>query len=208
MSEFKAEFYETEEGKKPAKDFMLSQNPKMKAKLFGLVSILEQYGNQLREPYSKPLGDGIFELRAKVGTDISRVLYFFYYEGRIVLTHGFVKKTKKTPPSEIEYAKKCRKAFLEFQNLLQEELKDPEFKKEWDDMQPEMDVIRAMIDARIEQNLTQKELAKRTGIDQADISKLENGTRNPSLKLLKRLAHGMGMQLKIEFVPMQTQLRK
>ena len=101
MSEFKAEFYETEEGKKPA------------AKLFGLVSILEQYGNQLREPYSKPLGDGIFELRAKVGTDISRVLYFFYYEGRIVLTHGFVKKTKKTPPSEIEYAKKCRKAFLE-----------------------------------------------------------------------------------------------
>ena len=111
----------------------------------------------------------------------------------------------------------------EFQNLLQEELKDPEFKKEWDDMQPEMDVIRAMIDARIEQNLTQKELAartgidqnltqkelaKRTGIDQADISKLENGTRNPSLKLLKRLAHGMGMQLKIEFVPMQTQLRK
>lgn len=87
----------------------------------------------------------------------------------------------------------------EFQNLLQEELKDPEFKKEWDDMQPEMDVIRAMIDARIEQNLTQKELAKRTGIDQADISKLENGTRNPSLKLLKRLAHGMGMQLKIEF---------
>ena len=52
-------------------------------------------------------------MRAKVGTDISRVLYFFYYEGRIVLIHGFVKKTKKTPPSEIEYAKKCRKAFLE-----------------------------------------------------------------------------------------------
>ena len=96
----------------------------------------------------------------------------------------------------------------EFQDLLQEQLKDPAFKKEWDDIQPEMDVIRAMIDARIEQNLTQKELAVRTGIDQADISKLENGTRNPSLKLLKRLAHGMGMQLKIEFVPMQTQLRK
>ena len=92
----------------------------------------------------------------------------------------------------------------EFQELLQEQLKDPDFKKEWDDIQPEMDVIRAMIDARIEQNLTQKELAARTGIDQADISKLENGTRNPSLKLLKRLAHGMGMQLKIEFVPMQV----
>ena len=92
----------------------------------------------------------------------------------------------------------------EFQELLQEQLKDPDFKKEWDDIQPEMDVIRAMIDARIEQNLTQKELAARTGIDQADISKLENVTRNPSLKLLKKLPSGLGMQLKIEFVPMQV----
>ena len=90
----------------------------------------------------------------------------------------------------------------EFRDLLNEQLKDPEFKKEWDDIQPEMDVIRAMIDNRIAQNLTQKELAERTGFNQADISKLENGTRNPSLKMLKRLAAGMGMALKIEFVPM------
>ena len=97
---------------------------------------------------------------------------------------------------------------MKFDDYLQEQLKDPEFKKEWDDIQPEMDVIRAMIDTRIGQNLTQKQLAERTGIDQADISKLENGTRNPSLKLLKRLAKGMGMQLKIEFVPMQAQARE
>ena len=90
-----------------------------------------------------------------------------------------------------------------FDDMLSKQLQDEEFKKEYDAIQPEMDVIRAMIDARIKNNLTQKELAARTGIDQADISKLENGTRNPSLKLLKRLAHGMGMQLKIEFVPMQ-----
>lgn len=95
----------------------------------------------------------------------------------------------------------------EFQDLLKEQLKNPEFKKEWDDIQPEMDVIRAMMDARISQNLTQKELSERTGINQADISKLENGTKNPSLKLLKKLASGLGMQLKIEFVPMQR-LRK
>ena len=113
MNEFKAEFYTKEDGSKPAKDFMLSQNSKMRAKLFGLVDILEQYGNQLREPYSKSLEDGIFELRAKVGTDISRVLYFFYYEGRIILTHGFVKKTQKTPVSEIKKAKQYRKDFLE-----------------------------------------------------------------------------------------------
>lgn len=89
----------------------------------------------------------------------------------------------------------------EFQEFLNEQLQDEEFRKEWEDIQPEMDVIRAMVDARISQNLTQKELAERTGINQADISKLENGTRNPSLKLLKRLADGMGMTLKLEFVP-------
>lgn len=89
----------------------------------------------------------------------------------------------------------------ELQEFLKEQLQDDDFSKEWEAIQPEMDVIRAMVDARISQNLTQKELAERTGIDQADISKLENGTRNPSLKLLKRLADGMGMTLKLEFVP-------
>ena len=78
-----------------------------------------------------------------------------------------------------------------------------EFKKEYDAIQPEMNVIRAVVDARTSQNMTQKELAERTGINQADISKLENGTRNPSVNLLKRLADGMGMALKIEFVPKQ-----
>ncbi|MDE6962535.1 MAG: helix-turn-helix transcriptional regulator [Lachnospiraceae bacterium] len=60
-----------------------------------------------------------------------------------------------------------------------EQVQDDEFRKEWEDIQPEMDVIRAMVDARISQNLTQKELTERTGINQADISKLENGTRKP-----------------------------
>ena len=84
---------------------------------------------------------------------------------------------------------------------LDEQMKNEEFRKEWEENQPEMEIIRAMADARISQNLTQKELAERTGINQADISKLENGTRNPSLKLLKRLADGMGMDLKLVFVP-------
>ena len=87
--------------------------------------------------------------------------------------------------------------------LKTELMKNPKFKEEYDAIQPEMAVIQAMIDARISQNLTQKELAKRTGIHQSDISKLENGTRNPSINLLKRLADGMDMVLKIEFVPKQ-----
>lgn len=90
-----------------------------------------------------------------------------------------------------------------FDDMLSNQLKDEEFRKEYEAIQPEMDVIRAIVDARTSQNLTQKELAERTGINQADISKLENGTRNPSVNLLKRLADGMGMALKIEFVTKQ-----
>ena len=67
-------------------------------------------------------------------------------------------------------------------NMLSEQLKDEEFRKEYEAIQPEMDVIRAIVDARTSQNLPQKELAECTGINQADISKLENGTRNPSIK--------------------------
>lgn len=91
---------------------------------------------------------------------------------------------------------------------LEEQMQDEAFRKEWEANQPEMDIIRAMTDARISQNLTQKELAERTGINQADISKLENGTRNPSLKLLKRLADGMGMDLKIVFTPKEARSGK
>lgn len=85
--------------------------------------------------------------------------------------------------------------------FVDEQMKNPEFRTEYEKVQPEMDVIKALVDARISQNLTQQQLAQRTGINQADISKLENGTRNPSLNLLKRLAEGMGMVLKIEFIP-------
>ena len=90
-----------------------------------------------------------------------------------------------------------------FDDMLAKQLQNEDFRKEYEAIQPEMDVIRAIVEARTSQNLTQKELAERTGINQADISKHENGTRNPSVNLLKRLADGMGMMLKIEFVPKQ-----
>ncbi len=88
-----------------------------------------------------------------------------------------------------------------FQETLSEQLNDADFKKEYDRLQPEFAIIQAMLDARKASGLTQTDLAKRTGIAQADISKLENGNANPSLRTLQRLADGMGMKLKLEFVP-------
>ena len=85
----------------------------MRAKILGIISVLEEKGNQLREPYTKHLDDGIFEVRGRVGTDITRVLYFFYYGKKIIITNGFVRKTQETPKREIKLAKTYRKDYLE-----------------------------------------------------------------------------------------------
>lgn len=75
--------YEKENGEAPVEDFINELDVKMRAKMYGLLTILQDKGNMLREPYSKHLDDGIFELRCRQGSDIVRVLYFFYYEGNI-----------------------------------------------------------------------------------------------------------------------------
>ena len=90
----------------------------------------------------------------------------------------------------------------EWKEFLNEQLKDPEVRSEWDALEPEFAIIQAMIDARKNAGLTQKQLSERTGIAQADISKMENGSANPSLKTLKRLATAMNTTLKVEFVPL------
>ena len=112
MTSFEVEFYEKENGSQPAKEFLLSLDVKMRAKMADMISILQDNGYDLREPYSKYLSDGIFELRARAETNIMRVFYFFYVDRRIVLTHGFIKKTQKTPVAEIEKAKKYRADYL------------------------------------------------------------------------------------------------
>lgn len=92
--------------------------------------------------------------------------------------------------------------------FLNEQMNNPEFAQEYNVVQPEMDAIRSMIKARKSQNLTQKQLAELVGIDQVDISKLENGLRNPTIQLLKRIADSMNMTLKIEFIPKQQNNKK
>lgn len=113
MMNFEIRFYENENGEMPAKDFILSLDVKMRAKILRCIDVLRDSGNDLREPYTKSLGNGIFELRAKQGSNISRVLYFFVVGKKIILTNGFIKKTQKTPKREIDLAEKYRKDYLE-----------------------------------------------------------------------------------------------
>ena len=87
-----------------------------------------------------------------------------------------------------------------FRETLRERMPDPDFRAEWEALEPERQTSRAIMEAREENHMTQEQLAEATGIHQADISRLEHGTSNPSLRTLKRLAAGLGMTLKIEFV--------
>ena len=117
MQTFIVDFFKTTGGLCPTTDFLDSLSEKMRAKVLRTIMLLEQNGNNLREPYSKPLGDGIFELRVQHASDISRVLYFFTIGNNIILTHGFVKKTQKTPKAEIVRAKKYRADYLQRKEL-------------------------------------------------------------------------------------------
>jgi phage-related protein len=101
---FDLEYYTLPSGERPVETFLDSLNTKIRAKAFGSLEILSEYGHALRAPYSKAVGDSLFELRIKFAGDITRIFYFFYVKNRIVLTNGFIKKTQKTPRRERELA--------------------------------------------------------------------------------------------------------
>ena len=113
MDTFSVVFYETLSGDKPANVFLNELSDKQRAKTIRDLKILELYGNRLREPQSKYLEEGIYELRTKQGSNISRILYFFFVGKCIVLTNGFVKKSMKTPKDAITLAVKYKKDYIE-----------------------------------------------------------------------------------------------
>lgn len=91
-----------------------------------------------------------------------------------------------------------------FRETLNQQMQNPEFKAEWEALEPEFQIIKAVLNGRKEKNITQKQLADITGITQADISRMETGNSNPSLQTIQRLAAGLGMMVKLEFVPIPT----
>ena len=88
----------------------------------------------------------------------------------------------------------------DFKNYLAQQMEDPAFAAEYEAQRPEYEAIRAVIAARLACNMTQKELAEKTGIRQSNISRIENGSASPTIDPLARIAAGLGKQLKIDFV--------
>lgn len=109
---FEIEYYETENGRCPVVEFLDSIDIKLAAKALEKIDLLEDLGTALRGPNCKHLKDGIYELRPRVGNNQVRILYFFVVGEKIVLTHGFVKKTQKTPQKEIRKAFQYRADYL------------------------------------------------------------------------------------------------
>ncbi|MBQ9366164.1 MAG: type II toxin-antitoxin system RelE/ParE family toxin [Victivallales bacterium] len=107
------EFYQDDDGRRPVQEFLDSLKPKMRASMVDKIRYLQEVGHLIRPPKSKHLIDGIYELRAQAEGDITRVLYFFVVGNKAVLTHGFIKKTKKTPPEEIARAESSRQRYME-----------------------------------------------------------------------------------------------
>lgn len=105
---FSVNFFQETDGTKPVGVFIKSLPLKLRAKVVADLHLLEEYGNLAREPLSKALEDGIFEVRSQYGNDIVRILYFFDEQKIIIVTNGFIKKQEKTPPNEIELAKARR----------------------------------------------------------------------------------------------------
>ncbi len=107
------EFFKTENGEQPVKKFLDSLSPKMRAKMLDRIRYLHEIGHMLRPPASKHLDGEIYELRAQAEGNISRVLYFFMLGDKAVLTHGFIKKTQKTPPGEVARSEKYRRQYMQ-----------------------------------------------------------------------------------------------
>lgn len=107
---FEVEFYQKTNGKIPVQDFLYSLEPKLRAKAFKDIELLQLLGNELREPYVKPIkgkeNKNLYELRIKFSSDIARIFYFTYFNHKYILLHGFIKKTMKTPKKELDKARK------------------------------------------------------------------------------------------------------
>ena len=108
------EYYKAASGKSPVKDFIDSLSPESAAKFIFIADLLAEYGLNVREPYVKPITGSrkLFEIRIKDRQNIHRIFYFAFTGRRLVLLHGFTKKTDKTPPREIEIAEIRMKDFI------------------------------------------------------------------------------------------------
>lgn len=147
-------------------EFISSLNKVMRFKLLHQLDLLELYGNHPKGDFTKPLGDGIFEVRAQNKTDITRILFFFDKNRKIILTNGFVKKTQRLPASELETAKKYRADyFAQEKTKGQDSRKKPTHETIGPQWRPKFDDLVANSIKQSRQNVASKKREKDLLVD-------------------------------------------
>jgi phage-related protein/DNA-binding XRE family transcriptional regulator len=177
----------------------------MRAKLTRLLEIVEQVGPMaLKEPHVKNLGNKLMEIRLTGKDGIARVIYAVFTQKRVTLLHSLYKEnaenTKEKSAMCVEtIGGSDMKSWEKFEDIKAKWLKDPEFKKAYDDLEIEYDIALALIKARTKAGLTQDEVASLMGTTQSVIARLESGKTLPSVKTLAKYAKATGSHLHVSF---------
>jgi phage-related protein len=107
LKRIEAIFFRTAAGGEPVRDWLKSLSPIEDRKQIGVDVKTVEFAWPIGMPVCRPLGDGLYEVRSSLNQNrIARILFYIDAKGRMVLLHGFIKKTQKTPPADLELARK------------------------------------------------------------------------------------------------------
>ena len=217
MRKTKVIFYTNNKGVSPVKNDLFKLTKRQQGKVQRAIQPIVEFGvgTHIRN-IKKLTGTPLWEIRI-LGRDNIRILYAMVIAGSIVLLNIFVKKSQKTPRKELKIALErladakrrltswyhiwyhviMYKGFVTFEEVLEDQLRDPEFRKEWEDSEADYQVSRQMIKARLEKKMSQRALAKKVKTSQARISQLENMNGNPSLSFLRRVSSALDIKFQL-----------
>ena len=190
---------------KDVEEFILRLPARLSAKYFHLTELMLEFGANLGMSHTKPMSNGLFELRVKGEERIARVFYCTRAGKRIIILHAFIKKTSATPEKELRKARqRLSEEKMKHSELKTKALSKPKVKAAYDEMAPEFTLLRQMLKARQAAGLSQADVAERMGTKAPAVTRLEsslsNGKHSPSLSTLQKYAHALGYELKVTLV--------
>ena len=175
---------------------------KVRVNYFRIASLIEIRGPNLGMPHTRAMGKGLFEVRAKGAEGIGRAFFCTVKGKKVIVLHAFIKKSAKTPKQDLDLALK-RMAEVNHEEFFNEQMKDPEFAKAYEESEEEFKALQKAIELRMQQKLSQTEVAQRMNTTRSVVCRLEAGLSNgtpPSLGMLKRYAIALGKKVEIRLV--------
>ncbi len=211
--DYKLKFYQNSStGKRPIDEYLFRISEKEKAKISKYLEFLRLQNGQLPVPLVKHIKEKIWELRVDFSRRRHRLLYCIL-DKRIIILHIFLKKTPKTPIKEVLTAKNIIGMYMsinksmnnkklkptDFQEYLKEQLKDPEFKKYYEEEERKLEIAYQVLQLRKRKRMSQAALARKIGTKQSNIARIESGQQNLTIEMLEKIARALDRNLKVSF---------